>query len=330
MRRTSARLAARETPMTTAVPVKRRRVTPPPSATSSEDEEHSDASQDEDEPAEAVPIIMDEAGLVGPGVQMPSPAVWRILTHAVRVDKARSVAALIDALGGPMRGAAEDSVLSELSLECYLAILLPPPAEVAIGDRVRVLCRDTPAPVWLTGTITMAGAGIVMAAVQGVASPMRFDRVDWCYVSTHDAAPRVAPPAPARRTTASRRISLTTPGADEYGRKQALELRRMSCRAEAVAAITKRIAYGAGLGNRLARRAVLAIHTCQTADEQLEDCSKYRNAAGWSKFDAPRCASSRSCRRGVDFPHVSSLLTHMFSYAQGWRARSPHSIWCIA
>ena len=282
MRRSSVRIAA-----------KRARSATPDVATSSD----SDASADsEPQDAQAAAVTMDEAGLVGPGVQVPSPAVWQLLTHAVRVDGARHVSELISAMGGPLRGASDDCTLSEMSLECYLSMLMPPPREVVVGDAVRVLCGDNPLPAWRSGTITMVGAGIVMAKVDGVSAPMRFDRVDWRYLAA-PSPPAAAPPRAPRQRTAREPLSLTSPGPDDYGRKRAAELRRMSCRAEAVAAITKHIAYGAGAGNRLARRAVLAIHARQTLDEQRDECTKYRNAAGWSKIDAQRCVGE-----GEPFP----------------------------
>ena len=275
MRRTSARLAKATTP-----PRKRHR-TPTPSASDASDV--SDASADSEPEALPAAASMDEAGIVGPGVQVPSPAVWQLLAHAVRVDKARTVAALVNAMGGPLRGAGEDSVLSEMSLECYLAMLMPPAEALRVGDTVRVLC---PAMRWRTGTITIVGAGIVMASVEGVDAPMRVDRIDWRY----KAPPRgvgAAAPAVARRPPA--RLSLTVPGPDDHGRMHALELQRMSSKPEAAAAIIKRIAYGAGTGNRLARRAVLAIHTRQTEDEQRGDYTLHRNSVGWSTHDARRC-----------------------------------------
>lgn len=266
------------------IAAKRARSATSDAATSSD----SDASADsEPQDAQAAAVTMDEAGLLGPGVQVPSPAVWQLLTHAVRVDGARHVSELINAMGGPLRGASDDCTLSEMSLECYLSMLMPPPREVVVGDAVRVLCGDNPLPAWRSGTITMVGAGIVMAKVDGVSAPMRFDRVDWRYLAA-PSPPAAAPPPAPRQRTSREPLSLTSPGPDDYGRKRAAELRRMSCRAEAVAVITKHIAYGAGVGNRLARRAVLAIHARQTPDEQREECTKHRNAAGWSKIDAPR------------------------------------------
>jgi len=121
MRRSSVRIAARDTP---GAARKRARSATPDAATSSD----SDASADsEPQDAQAAAVTMDEAGLVGPGVQVPSPAVWQLLTHAVRVDGARHVSELISAMGGPLRGASDDCTLSEMSLECYLSMLMPPP-----------------------------------------------------------------------------------------------------------------------------------------------------------------------------------------------------------
>lgn len=239
---------------------------------------------------------MDEVGLVGPGVQVPSPAVWQILAHAVRVDKARTVAALITALGGPLRGGDDSAALTELSLECYLAMLMPQTAE-AVGDTVRVLCRDAPVPRWRTGVVTVAAAGVVLAQMKGVDAPMRLDRIDWRYVVATPAGPAAPPARAAAAPRTAKPLSLTSPGPDERGRARAVELRRVE-RMQAAAIITQRISLGAGEGNRIARRALLAIHLRQTEDERQDDCSKYRNAAGWSKFDAPRAGHLVRAIRG--------------------------------
>jgi hypothetical protein len=96
---------------------------------------------------------VDEAGIVGDTVQLPSFGVWRVIEASVQ-GGARSAAAAIRAIGG--HDTASTEYVSAFTIECCLAILVPR-ENVPSGSAIRVLTNGA----WRTTRLAYEGTSRV-------------------------------------------------------------------------------------------------------------------------------------------------------------------------
>ena len=223
---------------------------------------------------------VDELGIFGLTVRVPSPAVWRIVKAAVMAG-AGTVAGLRTALGG---GTAHASDVADFWLECWLAVAMERGA-TAPGRSVRVLHGNT----WRDAVVTSCVRdGMVVATLAGTTAACRLDIMDWWYVAAAASSPEGGgePRRPLSLTFPTPGVAAVAAAATVHGMARASPDGRM----HAAAALVARMAVGGGVGAAFARRTMLAVHALQTADELRENRTMHRNAVGWSRAHAERAA----------------------------------------
>ena len=163
-----------------------------------------------------------------------------------------------------------------------------------MGDTIRIMGPDR---AWSDAKVTFIGAADIKVSIDGV--PVGLGSTQWWYPYTAHAPSaqdmfsdeEVAGQADGQATgqasgSAGTPLSLTFPIPDAAALARAARIRLLPVE-QRWPEITKRVGLEGAIGNRTARRAVLAIDELQTNDEREKGESVHRNGIGWSKFDAP-------------------------------------------
>lgn len=217
------------------------------------------------------PYTIDDAGITGDAIQLPSPAVWRIIKRAV-ANGARSADSIITALGGDVVGDEVPEILSRFSIECCLAVAVSRD-DVRDKSAIRILHSGS----WVTASLRNVG-GMRFAQFTGKTS-IELTSKSWWYACSMDVCA-----APATRRVAE--IKLTGRATVE-GKIEAARLCKVSSDAQATEYLLKRIAGCKSVGYRMTCLAILAINEFQTADEIATGQTLFRNGRGWSSDAAP-------------------------------------------
>lgn len=277
MVRRSARLAAASTvsnvearnisaaPSHSSVPPKKRKL---PEAREELSSSEDDASDDDD-----VPFTVDDAGIVGSTVQIPTPGVWQTIRDAVNRG-ARSVTAVRIALGGRVRNVQDEHKLLDFFVECAIACLVPPHrGALEEGDVVRIFVSGA----WAYARVESARHVSVMGD-----DPISLDSTPWWYVASHDATtvdiPRGTP------------LNILSPKPSAATLARVADIRKLPRLVQEMA-FTKRVGEGGAIGNRAARRAILVLDDHQTSEERTRRESLHRNGAGWGRYHAAQGAA---------------------------------------
>lgn len=217
-------------------------------------------------------------GLFGPNVQVLAPAVWRTLRDAIATG-ARSVDALIDALGGVPEGEEVPEYPSAFTLECALSVLSQRD-DVREHDTVRYMV--SPEAGWRSAKIRVRPHGL---CVDG----KLLNGLDWWYKHVSPAErPRDVPPI----------LSLDTPPTPA-GLARAAALLKLE-ELEAVSELIKIIADN----DAAAAMCVLAINENQTDTERAAGTTIERNGRGFSAYGEDRRAAKL-----VDFITSGTVLS---------------------
>ena len=70
-----------------------------------------------------IPFLIDDLGVIGPAVQIPTPGVWQTMRDAIAAG-ARSVDAIHEALGGRSKYVQPEFLLHDFFIECSLACMV--------------------------------------------------------------------------------------------------------------------------------------------------------------------------------------------------------------
>ena len=139
-----------------------------------------------------VTMTVDDLGIYGSAVRVPSPAVWRVVVGVASTGT-------VEALRTALAGASVPATANDFWLECWLAMATEK-ADPELGSHVRVMhagkWRDASVIARARGIVR----GIVIAKLEGGGGTCRLDTLDWWYLPPK-VSPLAAPtkaPAPAR------------------------------------------------------------------------------------------------------------------------------------
>lgn len=229
-------------------------------------------------------FAIDDAGIVGDRVQLPSPPVWRIISREVAAG-ARNPERIIRALGGRVKSETAPEIMCVFTMECCLAVMVGRD-EVLDKTQIRVLHNGA----WKTARLRYVGG----------ARYARFG--DTCVELTSKSWWYAYEPFvdPAQGAPSERRANIKLTGkAPTEAVVQARVLCSMS-EAEAVSYLMRRLGGIRAIGDRMACLAVLAINEFQTDEEVITGQTIDRNHKGWNQHAAPiarRIISALQARR---------------------------------
>lgn len=213
-------------------------------------------------------MVTDAAGMVGDAVQIPSCAIWHVIAKSV-ANGARSVEAVIEALGGPVISAEVPEIVSAFTIECCLAVCV---SRDDVPDKAAI--RVFHDGVWRAAVLRNLG-GARYAKISD-ATNVELTSRSWWYAYAQHREPR----SPRRRIA---RVSLETAAPTEAV-VQARKLKTMP-EPEAITYLMKRL--GGPIGDRMACLAVLALNAFQTESELVSGQTSDRNGRGWNQHAAP-------------------------------------------